>query len=450
MDFQQELDAFRAAHPDVTQAELFVVDLNSCARGKLVPLAALDKLAKGGMKLPASTPALSIFSDDVYETGLATQTGDPDGVLDPVPGTLGRMLWVDAPPTAQVQVTIRKPDGSVAAFDPRNVLARVAARAGEAGLVPVAALEQEFYVIDLACDLPALNPVTGQRLAGGQVYNLDIGRAFAPFLNDLAAAARALGAETEGMIAEFGHGQFEVNLTHGPDILAACDQLVALRRAARGVARRHGFDVTFVAKPWPDTTGSGMHMHLSLQDGQGRNIFADGAPGAPNTAMRHAVAGMVAHMAETMLVHAPHATSYRRLVPGNLAPVEALWAIDHRDAAVRIPETVGSGARIEHRMAGADANPYLVAAAILAAALAGLEASAEPPAAVSGEITPGMGEPLPLEWGQAEALFARSDFVADWLGADLRHVFSAVKRLERRTLQPRITDIEREVYLRQI
>ncbi|MEM1299401.1 MAG: glutamine synthetase family protein [Pseudomonadota bacterium] len=447
MQFHEELAAFRAAHPDVTQAEVFVVDLNATIRGKLVPIDALDKLAKDSMKMPVSTPALDIFSEDVYEAGLAIQTGDPDGVLDPVPGTLGRMLWAETP-TAQVQVTIRRANGTKAPYDARNVLARVASRVADAGLVAVTALEQEFYLIDLHEDLPPCDPVTGRRLAGGQVYNLDVGRAFTPLLTDMAEAARALGAETETMITEFGYGQFEVNLVHGPDPLAACDQIIALRRAARGVARRYGFDVTFASKPWPDTTGSGLHIHTSLQDAEGANIFA--GDGAPNAAMSHAIAGMVRHMAESMLIFAPHAASYRRLVPGMIAPVEALWAIDHRGAAVRVPETEGPGARIEHRTAGAEANPYLVSAAVLAAILAGLNAGEAPPNAIMGEIRPGMGTPLPLEWGQAEAAFAASDFIADWLGEEFRHVFAAIKRQERAALQPRMTDIERATYLRRI
>lgn len=447
MNFKDELAAFRVAHPDVAQAEVFVIDLNGTARGKLVPISALDKLATGEMKMPVATPALDIFSEDVYETGLAIQTGDPDGVMEPVPGTLGRMLWSDQP-TAQVQATILTVEGTAAPFDARNVLAGVVARAHSRGLTPVVALEQEFYLIDQKDDLPPLNPVTGQRLAGGQVYDLDLGRAFTPLLNGLADAARALGANPETMITEYGYGQFEVNLVHVPDPLSAADQVIALRRAIRGIARAQGYDVTFVAKPYADTTGSGLHEHLSFLNASGENIFS--GAGAPNDAMRQAISGCLTHMAESMLIFAPHGSSYRRLVPGILAPVEALWALDHRGSAMRVPETSGKGARIEHRTAGADANPYLVTAAVLASALAGLEAGEEPPKPVSGEIAPGMGIPLPLEWGQAEALFADSDFVAEWLGKPFRDTFAAIKRQERNRLQPRMTDVEREVYLRRL
>ena len=449
MDFFEELRAFTTAHPDVSHAELFCVDLNGVCRGKLVPIASLKKLATGGVKLPASTAGLDIFADDVLEAGLAIQTGDPDGPVVPVSGSLGRMLWADeAHPTAQVQVVPCLTDGSDAPYDPRNVLARVVGRAEAQGLTPVMALEQEFYLIDPSAPLPARNPVTGQRLEQGQVYDLDVTRAFAPVLHGIAEAAAALGAEADTMITEFGCGQFEVNLTHGPDPMAAADQAIALRRAIRGVARAHGLDATFMAKPWGDQVGSGLHLHLSLLDGAGANVFANGQ--GPNAAMGHAIAGCLEHMPEAMLIFAPHLNSYRRFVPGFLAPVEALWALDHRGTALRVPEVSGAGARIEHRVAGADANPYLVAAAVLAGVLAGLDAAVDPAPPVSGEISVGMGPMLPLNWQHAERLFSNSAFVAEWLGSEFQHVFGVQKRQEHEKLLARVTDVELETYLRRL
>ncbi len=445
MGFADELAEFRAAHPEVMEAEVFVIDLNGMARGKLVPIGALDKLAARGMKLPSSTPGLDIFGEDVYEAALAVQTGDPDGPMDPVPGSLGLMTWAERP-TAQVQGTIRQPDGSLSAFDPRNVLQQVVTRVRASGVQPVMALEQEFFLIDPTEPLPPVNPVTGERMVMGQVYDLDIGRAFARLLADIADAARALGAETEALVTEFGYGQFEVNLIHVDDPLVAADQVIALRRAIRGVARQHGLDATFMAKPYGDTVGSGLHLHLSLWDGD-NNIFA-ATNGMPNPPMRHAIAGCLDHLADAMLIFAPHLNSYRRFLPNSLAPAEAHWAMDHRGTALRVPETAGKGARIEHRVAGADANPYLVVAAVLAAAMSGLALGEEPPAPVEGELAPGMGGSLPLEWGAAEKTFSASEFVRDWLGPDIQHVFGAMKRQERGTLLARITDVEREVYLR--
>ena len=446
--FAAALAAFRAAHPEIAAAEVFVIDLNGTARGKLVPIETLAKLAKGGMKMPASTPGLDIFGEDVEEAGIAIQTGDPDGALDPVPGTLGPVLWA-ASPTAQVQATIRMPDGSLSPFDPRNVLARVAAQAAARGLTPCIALELEFFLIDAREACPPMHPDCGGRLAANQVYDLDLLREFEPVVSRIAAAARALGAPAETVIAEFGTGQFEMNLIHVADALAAADQMVALKRAIRGTARAAGVDATFMPKPYGDKVGSGLHMHLSLLDDAGRNVF-DSGQGAPNARMRHAIAGMLRHMGDCQLVFAPHLNSYRRMVPGSFVPVEAHWAFDNRGSALRLPETCGTGARIEHRVSGSDANPYLVAAAVLAAALAGIDESAEPPPPVCGQIMPGRGDPLPLSWASAERRFARSDFVARWLGEQFRHVYGAQKRQERTRMLRLVTDREYEVYLRRV
>jgi glutamine synthetase len=446
--FAAELAAFRAAHPDAAAAEVFVIDLNGTARGKLVPIETLAKLAKGGMKMPASTPGLDIFGEDVEEAGIAIQTGDPDGALDAVPRSLGPMLWA-ARPTAQVQATIRMPDGAVSAFDPRSVLARVVDEAAARGLTPCVALELEFFLIDPGAPCPPLHPTGGGRLVANQVYDLELLRAFEPVIAGITAAAHALGAPAETVIAEFGTGQFEVNLLHMADALAAADKMVALKRAIRGVARGQGLDATFMPKPYGDRVGSGLHLHLSLLDAEAGNLFA-AAPGAPNETLRHAMAGMLRHMADCQLIFAPHLNSYRRMVPGSFVPVEAHWAFDNRGSALRLPETAGPGARIEHRVAGSDANPYLVTAAVLAAVLAGLDEGAEPPPPLQGQIVPGQGEPLPLSWASAERRFSRSDFVAGWLGERFRHVYGAQKRQERAHMLSLVTDREYEVYLRRV
>jgi glutamine synthetase len=311
------------------------------------------------------------------------------------------------------------------------------------------ALELEFFLIDPREPRPPVHPDCGGRLSDNQVYDLNLLREFEPVIGRIAAAARALGAPAETVIAEFGTGQFEMNLIHTADALAAADQMVALKRAIRGTARAEGLDATFMPKPYGDKVGSGLHLHLSLQDQRGRNVFAS-APGAPNDLMRHAIAGMLRHMADCQLIFAPHLNSYRRMVPGSFVPTEAHWAFDNRGSALRLPETSGAGARIEHRVAGSDANPYLVAAAVLAAALAGIDDGAEPPPPLDGRIAPGQGDPLPLCWAAAEERFSASDFVARWLGEPFRHVLGAQKRQERAHMLRLVTDREYEVYLRRV
>lgn len=449
MSFAAHLAEFRRAHPEIEVAELYVSDLNGVARGKLVPIEMLEKLAEGTMKMPVSTLGLDVFGEDVAEAGIALETGDPDGNLVPVEESLRPMLWAKRP-TAQLQCMITEAgNGAISGYDPRGVLMRVAERASAMGYRPVMALELEFYLIGAKAPRPPVNPVAGGRLGRSQLYDMEVIRAFEPVLTDITRAAQALGAPAETAICEFGAGQFEINLRHVEDPLMAADHMISLKRAIRGVARAHGLDASFMAKPYGSMAGSGMHAHLSLLDKGGANAF-DGGGNGPNGLIRNAVAGMLASMADAMLVFAPHHNSYRRFVPGSYAPVVAAWGHDNRSVPVRVPETSGKGARVEHRVSGSDANPYLLAATVLAGALDGIGRGLEPGAPVSLEAREGDGEPLPVSWAMAEQAFSRSDFVAGWLGAEFRHVYGAMKRQERATLMARVSDVEYEAYLRTV
>ncbi|MEM9781447.1 MAG: glutamine synthetase family protein [Pseudomonadota bacterium] len=448
--FDARLAEIRAANPALEAAEVYVTDLNTTVRGKLVPIEMLAKLGQGRMRLPTSSLALDIFSMDVAEAGLALERGDPDGILVPIADSVAPMLWTDRP-TLQVQCMLAEPDGMICTIDPRGVLMRVIEKATAMALTPVMALELEFYLIDAERAAPPTNPLAGGRLNRAQVYDLDVMRAFAPVIDEIGAAARALGAPADTAICEFGPGQFEINLAHTASAMRACDHIVALRRAIRGVARRHGLDATFMAKPFGDMAGSGQHLHLSLLGADGAPIFAMSAPeGGPNATLRAAVAGVLDSLGEAMLLQAPHLNSYRRFSPGSYAPLVAAWGLDNRGVAVRLPESTGPAARLEARLAGADANPYLLAAAVLAGALAGIQAGSEPPPPIAAEAGPGDGAPLPLSWAMAEHRFSQSAFAADWLGTEFARVYGAMKRQERATLMSRVPDIEYDAYLRTV
>ncbi|MGF1503250.1 MAG: glutamine synthetase family protein [Paracoccaceae bacterium] len=444
--------AFRTAYPEIEAVEVFVTDLNGIARGKLLPAEQIAKAVEGRVRMPISAVGLDVLGQDVPENGNAIERGDPDGPLLPVVERLGPMLWAGRP-TAQLPCVMGEADGTPCAYDPRAVLARVARMAAERGLTPVMALELEFYLVDPREPVPPLNPLCGGRLshAREQIYDLDVLRCFEPMLGRMREAAAALGAPAETTICEFGAGQFEMNLGHVPDPLAAADHMISLKRAIRGVARAEGMDATFMAKPYGESAGSGMHLHLSLIDGAGRNLFAatEGAD-APNAAVRRAIAGLLAAMADCQLIFAPHANSYRRFMPGSYAPLVAAWGLDNRGTAIRVPEAHGAGARLEHRVAGSDANPYLVAAAVLAGALAGLGAEREPPPPVPVEAGSADGTELPAAWVEAERRFSESAFVGEWLGTEFRRIFGGMKRQERARLLARVPDTEYDAYLRTV
>ncbi len=444
MSFAGALAEFRARHPEIEAAEVFAVDLNGICRGKLVPIGKLGALGEGRVRMPVSALALDVFGSDVPETRLAIERGDPDGPLRPVPDTLTPMLWA-ARPTAQVICSLSDTDGGPCAYDPRTVLARLVAAAEARGITATMAFELEFYLVDAEAPRPPA-PWGHDR---AQIYELERLRAFDPVLSAISEAAAGAGAEVETAICEFGPGQMELNLGHVVGPLRAADRLVLLKRAIRGAARAEGLDATFMPKPYGGEAGSGLHLHVSLHDGE-RALFDAGAGPAPSPEAAHALAGLCASMGDLMLLWAPSANAYRRFQPGSYAPLSAAWGLDNRGVALRMPETAGPGARIEHRVSGADANPYLVAAGVLAGILEGLEAAAPPPPPARAEAGPAEGAALPRSWAEAEARFAESALARRWLGPELVRVLTAQKRQERATLLSRVSDVEHAAYLRTV
>lgn len=446
--FAEALERVCRMHPDAQTVEMFTVSLNGVVYGKHAPLSTAQQMVHGSpVPFQTSLLGLDAFCSDVAESAIAMEVGDPDGTFLPIPSSLAAVPWSPRP-TLQLQGMLSNPDGNAsAAFDPRAVLQSVLHRAGAMGFVPTVALELEFYLIDPVDTDLARHPRTGARLTRGQIMDLDVMRAFEPVLTTIQDYAAALGAPTSSMLAEFGPGQFEINLMHG-DALVACDQMVALKRAIRAAAQAHSFDATFMAKPFSGLPGSGMHMHLSLSASDGRNVFD--APDHPvGATLGAAIAGCLARINETFLIMAPHLNSYRRHRRGSYAPVGPNWGTDNRGAAVRVPATKGPDARLEHRVAGADANPYLLAAAVLSSALEGIEHAKAPPAPTRSEAPHG-APPFPGNWDTARHAFEESAFVADFMGSEFRRIYSAIKRQETAKLLDTVTDVEQDLYLRAV
>jgi glutamine synthetase len=248
-------------------------------------------------------------------------------------------------------------------------------------------------------------------------------------------------------LAEYGPGQFEVNLLHRADALQACDEALRFKRIVRSVAREYGWDATFLPKPYRDMAGSGMHVHVSLLDAGGRNLFecpdpalSEGRPAS--TELRHALAGMLRTLGDGMALCAPGPNSYRRFRAESYVPLTPGWSINNRGSALRIPVSDDRNRRIEHRLAGADANPYLVVAWILAGIHHGLAESLEPPPAIEGNAYRTTGDRLPIHWATAIERFEQSDFAAHYLGRPFRDVYSTVKRAELEDFDSYVTPLE--------
>jgi len=362
--------------------DAFVIDINGIPRGKRLSAAEWKAVAAGrGVAFSASSLVLDARGHAQGPLGIGTADGDPDAFGSPVAGQLWPVPWSDHG-VAQCLLSMRTESGPVW-FDCRQVLADVVARCHADGLFPVVACELEFYLVQPGADgMPVEPPATrgGKPGNAGHLCPQEVEH-HAALLHDLHAALAAQGITAGTIVSEYGPGQFEVNLTHGPNPVLAADQAVLLRRAAQGVAARHGVRASFMAKPYARHPGSGLHVHVSLVDAAGANRF--GAAGG-QALLEHAVAGMQTLHAESMALFAPNFSAYRRLRGGAFVAAQGTWGENSRAVAFRIPPGGAQSRRIEHRVAAADASPHLVMAAILAALHHGVTQRLVPAAAPSG------------------------------------------------------------------
>ncbi|WP_171098285.1 glutamine synthetase family protein [Ruegeria sp. HKCCD7255] len=405
-------------------------DLNGVPRGKRVPSSYGEKLDKGAVRLPFSALNVDLWGADIADSPLVFETGDADGVLRPTERGPVPVPWLDTP-TALVPMSLFDDDGTPFSGDPRHALQSVLDRYAQRGWSVVAATELEFTLLDASGDRPRppINPVTGRRLAGEAVLSMSELDAFDAFFNALYDGCAAMGIPAQTAISESGVGQFEINLNH-QDAMRCADDTWLFKMLTRGLARKHGFAASFMAKPYRDDAGNGMHVHFSVKDKTGKNIFDDGSPQGSDL-LRAAVAGCLAAMPASTLIFAPFGNSYDRLVPGAHAPTGASWAYDNRTAALRIPGGAPVARRIENRVAGGDTNPYLMLAAVLGAALVGIEDNMQPPPPVSGNAYEFKGLPqLAADWPQAIAAFESDPLMARVLPTDLIRNFCLTKRQE--------------------
>ncbi len=447
-----ELDAFLAAHPEVRFVDAFLNDLNTVERGKRIDRAGLGRLFETGLLLPGSMFALDALGGTSEATGLGFDDGDADRPCRPIPGTLVPVPWLREDGVAQLQLSMHEPDGRAFFGDPRHVLAKVLDRFHRLNLTPVVAIEYEFYFVDLqrgpdGLPRPPAGPLTGRRDYRTQINSMADLTEYSPLLAAIDAACQAQGVPATTALAEYGPGQYEVNLAHQPDALAACDQALRFKRIVKSVARAHGCEATFLAKPYRDMAGSGLHVHASLLDAGGRNLFACDDP-AQCADLRHAIRGLLDTLGEGMAICAPGPNSYRRFRPEAYVPLTPSWSVNNRGSAIRIPVSDAANRRIEHRLAGADANPYLVVAWMLAGIHRGLSRGAEPPPALSGNAyRQSDAEPLPTHWATALERFRASDFAREYLGRPFAQLYAVVKQAELDDFNTYVSPLEIEWYL---
>lgn len=441
---KQEITQFIADNPDINEVDLIILDVPGNFYGKRYAIEDLPKLAEKGLKLPRGMPLMSIQGEAIDALGHGIDDGDPDADIELVPGSLKRVSW-ESEPRAQVMVSYVQGKEDSPFWEPRDVLKRVLQRFQGDEISPVVAYELEFYLFDLQrTDEGLVQPPIGQRTGQRDnfaVLNMDRLTDFGACLSDITCTCREQGVAVGPISAEVGLGQYEINLLHNTDVMGAADQCVMFKRIVKGVATKHGFQASFMAKPYLDHAGNGLHLHTSLYDQAGNNLFADES----SKRLQHAIGGVLAMMPDSLSIFAPNINAFRRLTPKNNVPVSPTWGYENRSVAARVPSSDAQNCRIEYRVGGADANPYLALAALLASIHWGLTQKMDPGPDSEALCTEASG--LPTDFRQALNFTEASTALKTYLGEDFIPVYCAQKRSEIDAFEQAISAREYDWYL---
>lgn len=429
------------AKHQIHEVECVIPDMTGIARGKILPKDLF--LSAGEMRMPKSVLLNTVNGQQPDNTPHVGDT-DPDMVCRPDPSTFRIVPWA-AEPVAVVIHDCFDWDGSPVRLSPRAVLRGVIDLYTRRGWRPVVAPEMEFYLVARHQNPhePLQSPTgrTGKPEAGRQSYSIDAVNDFDPFFMELSrfCGVHRLGVET--LIHEAGAGQMEINFSHG-DPLELADRVFLFKRAVRETALRHGIFATFMAKPMETEPGSAMHIHQSIVDADGCNIFSE-PDGSASRAFLHYIAGLQTYVPQVMPMFAPYVNSYRRLAPFMSAPTNVRWGYDNRTCGIRIPKSGADARRVENRVPGVDVNPYLAIATTLACGYLGMVEGRQPSEPVTTSAW-NMAHELPHHLEDAIRLLRSCSPMREMLGSHFIDAFCAVKELEYGTYNRVISSWERE------
>jgi len=422
---EQALKAYFDQH-GITQVECVFADISGYPRGKLMP--AHSFAAQAELRIAEAIMMQAVTGEYSYDP--IFPDSDPDVRMVPDYSTLRLAPWSKQPRAVVIHDCMYL-DGGHCGFSPRGLLKQVLERYDAKGLTPVVAPEIEFYLTAPNVDPkePLTSPLAknGRAECGQSAYSLNMLNELQPFWDEFRAALEMLGVVTDTWIHESGVSQYEINLLHG-NAVEVSDQAFLFKYAAKEIAIKHGMNAVFMAKPISGQAGSSMHLHQSIVDADGKNIFSN-ADGTESARFKHYIGGLQAYIPDMMLIYAPFINSYRRFVEGSQAPVNLLWGLDNRTAGLRIPISGAAARRVENRIAGADANPYLVIAASLAAGLAGIEEKLSPSEPLVGNGYD-HGHDLARGFQAAHAQMAQSTTCSRMLGEKFVAGYVSTKGLE--------------------
>ena len=429
----------------VTEIECLVPDLTGVARGKILPR---EKFTEDrGMRLPEAVVAMGVTGEFPTEGPYydVISPNDMDMHLQPDASTVRIVPWA-TDPTAQVIHDCFDRDGKLVPFAPRSVLRRVCDLYAAKGWAPIVAPELEFYLVarNTDPDMPLKPPIgrSGRAETSRQAYSIDAVNEFDPLFEDVYDYCKQMGLNVDTLIHEIGAGQMEINFFHA-DPLSLADEVFFFKRTLREAALRHDMFATFMAKPIAGEPGSAMHIHQSLVDkASGRNIFSN-EDGTPSKEFYWYIGGLQKYVPAAMAMFAPYVNSYRRLARNTAAPINIQWGCDNRTVGIRSPVAVPSARRIENRVIGADANPYVAFAATLACGWLGIQQKLEPTPECKGDAYLGDFQ-LPRSLGEALDLLRHQKDLAEVLGEAFVTVYTEVKEIEYAEFMKVISPWERE------
>ena len=439
MSEQDNIQAWLKEH-EIDDVEAFVPDMAGAARGKVMPAA---KFGTGELKLPEGIFAQTISGSYVDNKN---NVEDRDMLLVPDPSTLRLVPWLKEP-TASIFLDCFHKDGTPVETSPRRVLRNVLDLYQEKGWRPVVAPEVEFYLINAHADAnQEVEPPEGRlgrTETSKQPFSIDTMNDFDPFINEVYAYCEARDIQIDTLSQEMGPAQFELNFRHG-DALVLADQVFLFKRTVKEAAIANEMHATFLAQPISGEAGSALHIHQSIVDENGSNIFSD--EGGPSDLFMSYIGGLQKYMPEALLVFAPYPNSYRRFLSFYSSPINLSWAIDNRTVGLRVPDSDPDARRVENRLAGSDVNPYLALAATLACGYLGMIEGLKPNESIEGSA---YDQPFSLHPFMFEAIKAMetSEAMRKMLGDRFVGLYCAVKYDECREFQEIVTPWEREVLL---
>ena len=437
----QKIQQFLRDH-GISEVEAIIPDMAGVARGKIVPA---EKYAEEeGMRMPESI-FLQTVTGDYPDDDSSINPSEIDIVLKADPSTIRVVPWA-AEPTAQVIHDCFYSDGRPVPMAPRYLLRRIIEMYAAKGWKAVVAPELEFFLVDpnLDPDYPLKPPVgrSGRPEIGRQSYSIAAVNEFDPLFDDMYAFCEAQNIDIDTLIHEDGAAQMEINLLHG-DPLSLADQAFLFKRTAREAALRHKMYATFMAKPMAKEPGSAMHIHQSVVDTTtGENVFSN-KDGSPTQLFFSHIAGLQKYLPAAMSLFAPNVNSYRRLSRYTMAPINVQWGYDNRTAGLRVPVSSPSNRRVENRLGGADANPYLAITASLACGYLGMIEGLKPTEPINGSAYE-LPFALPRTLAEALKLLRECKPLVEIFGDRYVAAYAAVKETEHETFLQVISSWERE------